>query len=115
MISKYRATKVTVDGIKFDSKKEAIRYQQLRLLERAGKIKDLVLQPRFELQASYKLKGKTIRKIEYIADFSYYDLTEGITIVEDVKSEFTRKDKVYNLKKKLLLYKYKDIEFREEI
>lgn len=115
MISKYRSTKVTVDGIKFDSKKEARRYLELKQLEKEGIIKDLVLQPRFLLQPSFKFLGKTIRKIEYIADFSYFDNEKGITIIEDVKSEFTRKDKVYNLKKKLLLYKYKDIEFREEI
>lgn len=83
--SKYRAKKTEVDGIKFDSQKEANRYLDLLVLEKAGLIQDLHRQVRFELQPSYKKNGKTIRAIYYIADFVYYDNTERKTIVEDTK------------------------------
>ena len=80
---KYKNKKVEIDGIKFDSKKEANRYCELKLLERAGKIFDLKLQPRFLLQENFKYKNKTYRKIEYVADFEYTE--NGQTVVEDVK------------------------------
>lgn len=81
--NKYSNIKTVVDGIKFDSRKEANYYCELKLLLRQGIIKDLVLQPRFELQPSFKLNGKTIRKIEYVADFQYME--QGKTIVVDTK------------------------------
>jgi hypothetical protein len=102
---------VRVDGIRFDSAKEARRYNELRLLERAGEIKNLELQPRFILQKSFKRDGKTHRKIEYVADFRYIE--EGKAIVEDVKSSITRKHPVYALKKKLLLKQNPNINFLE--
>ena len=55
----------------FDSIRESQRYKELKLLERAGEISNLKLQPKFLLQDSFKKNGKTYRKIEYIADFSY--------------------------------------------
>ena len=104
--SKYGAQKTTVDGIRFDSKKESERYSELRLLERSGAISDLKLQPKFELQEGFRLQGHAIRAITYVADFSY--IFRGQRIVEDVKG---MKTQVYNLKKKMFLYKYrKDIE-----
>lgn len=106
-MSKYNSKKVTLDGIKFDSKKEARRYKELKLLERAGEIKDLKLQPRYTLQESFKHEEATIRKIEYVADFQYEDARTGQTIVEDVKSEPT-KTQVYRIKKKLFLKRYGD-------
>lgn len=73
-MNKYRNRKTIVDGIKFDSKAEANRYIELRMLEKAGYIKQLRLQPRFVLQESYKNnKGETIRAITYKADFSYIE------------------------------------------
>lgn len=100
--NKYRATKTEVDGIVFDSKKEAARYQQLKLMERAGEIHGLVLQPTYVLNVN----GSKI--CSYKADF-FYKLVErdktGLTtgylrhIVEDVKG---MKTPVYNLKKKLM-------------
>ena len=110
--SKYHSKKVKLDGIEFDSKKEAKRYSELKLLERAGQIKDLELQKVFELQPSFKKNGKTYRKTTYKADFCYFDNEKGKYIVEDVKSPITR-TQVYMLKKKMLLYKYDDIEFKE--
>lgn len=101
--SKYNSIKTKVDGIKFDSKKEAERYQELKLLERAGIIKELELQPRFLLQDKFKLGGTTHRKIEYVADFKYWDKEKKVYIVEDVKGV---KTDVYKLKKKIFLKKY---------
>lgn len=107
---KYKAVKTTVDGIKFDSKKEARRYQELKLLEKAGVIKDLGLQPNFLLQDKFKKNGKTYRKIEYIADFIYWDCEKNCTVIEDVKG---LKTQVYSIKKKLFEFKYPDLEIRE--
>lgn len=104
-MSKYNSRKTIVDGIKFDSLKEANRYYDLKLLERVGEIKDLELQPRFLLQESFKLRGVTHRKIEYVADFKYFDVKEDIVVVEDSKGF---KTDVYRLKKKLFLKLYGD-------
>lgn len=106
-MSKYHAKKTEVDGIVFDSKRESERYLELKLMERAGAIRSLVLQPRFELQEGYtNAEGKKIRPITYIADFMYYDCDTGLTVVEDVKSLAT-KTQVYKVKKKLFEYKYR--------
>lgn len=107
-MNKYRNTKVVIDGIKFDSKKEAHRYIELKLLVKAGEIKALQLQPKFELQPLFKRDGKTIRAINYIGDFSYEHKNK--LVVEDTKG-FKTKD--YLLKKKMFMYKFPDIDFRE--
>ena len=70
-MSKYYNRKVQVDMYVFDSVAESRRYKELKLLERAGEITELKLQPRFLLQESFRKNGKTYRKIEYIADFMY--------------------------------------------
>lgn len=106
-MNKYRNKKVIVDGKKFDSKKEGDRYKELRLLERAGEISNLELQPRFLLQDSFKKNGKTYRKIEYVADFKY--IKNGKTIVEDVKGIQTD---VFKLKHKIFEKVYPDLELR---
>ena len=98
---KYNNTKIVLDGIKFDSKREAQRYQELKLLERAGKITDLVLQPKFELIQKYTINGRNVRKMEYIADFKYTE--NGKMVVEDAKGF---KTKEYLIKKKLFEFKY---------
>ena len=108
--NKYGNKKVVVDGYTFDSKKEARRYGELKLLLRAGKIKDLELQPKFELIPTIRTEDETLRKVSYIADFKYIDLESGKMIVEDVKGF---KTDVYLLKKRLFLQKYADINFRE--
>lgn len=73
-MNKYHNCKVMVDGIKFDSKAEARRYAELKLMEDTGHIKELKLQPKFELQPKYKnSKGQCIRAITYKADFSYIE------------------------------------------
>ena len=70
-MNKYRNKKTQVDMYVFVSIAESKRYKELALLQRAGEIQNLELQPRFLLQESFKKNGKTYRKIEYIADFSY--------------------------------------------
>ena len=109
--SKYNAKKANVGGIKFDSKREAERYCELKLLEKAKEIRNLELQPRFLLQDKFVDKqGNKHRKIEYVADFFYIDKDDK-KIVEDVKGVLTD---VYKLKKKLFLKIYDDqYEFRE--
>jgi hypothetical protein len=106
-VNKYRNKKVIVDGKEFDSKKEGNRYKELRLLERAGEISNLELQPRFLLQDKFKKNGKTYRKIEYVADFKYIE--NGKTIVEDVKGMQTD---VFKLKHKIFEKVYPDLELR---
>lgn len=109
-MSKYHSKKVILDNIKFDSKKEKNRYEELKILEQAGLIKELELQKVFELQPSFKKNGKTYRKITYKADFYYYDNHLNRYVVEDVKGF---KTEVYKIKKKLFEYVYKDMELIE--
>lgn len=97
--SKYHSKKTTVDGIEFDSAKEAKRYTKLRDMERAGKIQDLCLQVPFELVPSFECDGVKYRGMKYIADFVYY--RDGVRVVEDVKGAKTPE---YRLKKKLMAY-----------
>ncbi len=108
--NKYKNKKTIVDGIPFDSLKEARRYQELKLLVKGGVIKDLELQPVFEIIPKQKRNGKTIKRAKYIADFKYTDIQRGIEVVEDVKGF---KTDVYKLKKKMFLYKYPQYEFKE--
>lgn len=94
-VSKYRAVRTVVDGITFASKKEAARYKELKLLEKAGKIKDLVL------QFSYPLEINGTLICRYRADFIYLTpATFGHSrVVEDCKGF---KTPIYKLKKKLM-------------
>ena len=107
MESKYKNKKTQIYMYIFDSTKEAKRYRELKLLEMAGEISNLELQPRFLLQESFKKNGKTYRKIEYVADFKYIE--KGKTKVEDVKGLQTD---VFKIKHKLFEKKYPDLELR---
>lgn len=110
--NKYKSRKTSVNGVNFDSRKEADRYIELNLLSRSGAIKGLKRQVRFELiPAQYEpdiisprgkvKKGKLIeRAVSYIADFVYND-RDGNLVVEDVKGIRT---KDYIIKRKLMLY-----------
>mgnify|MGYP001593743848 FL=1 len=89
--SKFGSIRTLVEGITFASRKEASRYQLLRLLEKAGRISKLELQPRYEL----KVNGFLVTT--YVADFRYVEA--GNAVVEDVKGMRTP---VYNIKKKLI-------------
>lgn len=100
---------MTIDGITFDSKKEAKRYTELVLLERAGKISSLERQVKFELIPSQRIDGKVVeRACNYVADFVYYepiyfgDVEVGSRyVVEDTKGFKTSE---YIIKRKLMLY-----------
>ena len=94
-MNKYRNIKTVVDNITFDSKKEAARYSDLKLLETAHHIMHLETQPRFPLM----INGK--RVATHIGDFKYWSPSENEWIIEDVKSEAT-KTPLYRLKKKIL-------------
>lgn len=94
---KFNATRTEIDGIWFDSKKEAAEYGKLKLLERIGKVQQLELQPAFELHAP---SGEVLGK--YKADFRFID-QEGRSRVVDVKGV---KTPVYRLKKKMVEAEY---------
>lgn len=106
-MNKYKNKKVQIDCYVFDSIAEAKRYKELKLLERAGEISNLELQPRFLLQESFKKNGKTYKKIEYVADFKYIE--KGKIVVEDVKGIQTD---VFKLKHKLFEKKYLELELK---
>ena len=112
--AKYHSKKVVVDGIVFHSKKEARRYRELLLLEKAGVISQLELQKSFELipaqHETFERYGKTGKRlkdgnrciekaVKYVADFTY--IQDGKIVVEDTKG-FKTKD--YIIKRKLMLY-----------
>ena len=108
--TKYNNKKITVNGQVFDSKKEANRYKELRLLEKAGAIKDLRMQVKFTLIPSQRdeATGKVVeRECSYKADFVYEE--DGKTVVEDVKGFRTKE---YVIKRKLMLWRY-GIKIRE--
>ncbi len=97
---KYKNSKTEVDGILFDSKKEAQRYQDLKMLEMAGAIKNLHLQPKIKIEiGGIKLMFDSGRQVTYIGDFQYYDNDLGKFIVEDTKGYRTRD---YKLKKAMV-------------
>lgn len=99
-MAKYGNRKAVVNGITFDSIKEARRYQELLLLEKAGAITDLQLQVKFVLIPAQRIKGKVVeRQCTYKADFVYKE--NGETIVEDTKGF---KTKEYIIKRKLMLH-----------
>lgn len=118
--AKYGNKKAVIDGITFDSKKEAQRYTELKLLEKAGKITGLQLQREFELIPEQREKtdqiytkgpnkgrfkpGKLLeRKCSYVADFVYWDLENNCMVVEDAKGMRTKE---YIIKRKLMLHIY---------
>lgn len=102
-MAKYRNHKVTVNGITYDSKKEYRRHRELMLLEQAGQITDLEHQVKYILIPTQRIDGKVVeREVSYTADFRYKQ--NGKVVVEDVKSEITRKEPKYVIKRKLMLH-----------
>lgn len=98
--NKFNAVKKVVDDIEFDSTKEGNRYKQLKLLVRAGKIRDLKLQVRYDLIPKQKFSdGSSMVGTYYLADFVYFDCDKGREVVEDVKG---KKTDVYQIKRKLM-------------
>jgi hypothetical protein len=106
-MNKYNARKTVIDGIEFDSKREAERYQELLLLERSGQIKELQTHPLFTLINGFEYRGKQERPIKYEGDFQYYE--NGELVVEDVKGVRTKE---FMLKQKLFKLRYPTIDFR---
>lgn len=116
--NKYNNTKVTLDGETFDSKKEARRYCELKLLERAGEIRNLerqvkyiLIPAQYEYYERYGKKGQPLKQgqrllekeCSYVADFKYQDARTGELIVEDTKGVRT---KDYIIKRKLMLKEF---------
>lgn len=116
MKNKYYAKSCIINGMSFDSKKEAKRYQELMLLEKSGfisnlqrQVKYVLIPPQYKTFKRYGNKGKLLkdgkqlleRECSYVADFVYE--LDGKTIVEDAKSKAT-KTKEYIIKRKLMLY-----------
>lgn len=111
--SKYGAEKTVIDGITFDSRKEARRFAELKLLEKAGEIVELRRQVKFVLIPAQRepdtvgkrggiIKGKLIeREVAYIADFVYFDNDLQKVVVEDTKGIRTPE---YIVKRKMMLY-----------
>lgn len=100
--SKYKNIPCEAGGIRFDSKKERRRFLELKGMYEAGLITDLKLQHHFTLSEAFKdVSGNVVRRVEYIADFTYFD-SEGKFVIEDVKSNATRQNAVYSLKKRLM-------------
>lgn len=97
--SKHLNRKTVVDGITFDSAKEARRYGELRQLSKAGKVNGLCWQVAFPLEVN------GVRVAKYVSDFVYWD-EHGAKVVEDVKSPHTRKLPVYRLKAKMFAAQY---------
>jgi len=105
-MNKYRNRKTVLDGIEFDSAKEARRYAELLLLQKAGEIYDLQRQVSFVLIPAQKDEktGRLLeREAKYIADFTYRSCKTGRIIVEDTKGLKTRE---YILKRKMMLYRH---------
>lgn len=101
--SKYGNKKTEVEGIVFDSQREANRYKQLKLMQKAGLIGLL------ELQIPFELNSGGTHSLRYIADFVYVDSRTGEKTVEDCKG---MKTAVY-LKKKRLMWKVYKIKIKE--
>jgi hypothetical protein len=101
--NKFKAMKVELDGMTFDSKKEFERYIELKAMQQCGEIRDLKHHTKFELAPKTKIEGEKRAKpaLRYFADFTYYRIT-GEFVVEDVKSVATRKLASYRNKKHLM-------------
>ena len=104
--NKFGAVPTTVDAIWFASKKESRRYLDLKLMEKAGLIRDLTCQPKFSIHVVPQTAWGDhavvpVRVATYIADFSYFNVETHSVVVEDVKSQATR-TALYRLKKKLI-------------
>lgn len=99
--NKYKARKTVIDGITFDSRREADRYIVLKSMEEDGAIENLRRQIRYELVPAFDVDGKHYRPVYYVADFTYRE--DGKEVVEDVKGMRTD---VYRLKSKLFAKRY---------
>ena len=99
-MTKYHNKKVVIDGIKFDSAKEGRRYQELKLMERAGEITDLQRQVKFVLAPSVVIAGRKKPDLMYTADYTYFQ--GGVLVVEDSKSKATLEDRAFGIRRHLM-------------
>ncbi len=110
-IPKYRNQIVEVDGIRFASRLEARRYQQLKLLELAGEIRGLIPQPKYVLQdrTTDPNTGESIPRQMYYGDFQYWDVRLGRLVCEDTKGIETQ---TFRLKWNLVRPRYPHVLFK---
>ena len=106
--NKYKNKKTMIDGFKFDSEMGSHYYLYLKQLKEIGEVVDFVLQPTYLLQEGFNLNGKRIRAITYKADFKVI-YKDGHEEVIDVKGKLTEE---FKIKRKMLLYRYRDINFK---
>jgi hypothetical protein len=107
--SKYHNRKTAVDGIEFDSGREAKRYAELKIRQCLGEITELKLQPEFVLQEGFRKNGTWYREIVYRADFKYKEVATGEVVVEDSKGMQTD---VFKIKHKLFEKRYPELSLR---
>lgn len=110
--SKYLNKKIEINGYVFDSQKEADYYCQLKLLQKAGEVKKIELQPEFELLPKFTKNNITYQPIIYKADFKVTYL-DGHTEIIDVKGSEAFRTQVYRIKKKMFEYQYPDLTIKE--
>ena len=109
--AKYGNKKVVVDGVKYDSKKEAMRSQELMILQKKGIIQYLEMQKPFVICP--KIEGvKGSRDKKYVCDFFYYDTQIEKFVVEDVKGNYTANLSLFKLKWQLMQHLYPLYEYR---
>ena len=106
--NKYGAKKTVLDGITFDSKMESRYYALLKILQRAGEVADIELQPKFELLPRFKKYGRTFSAITYKPDF-LVRYTDGREELIDVKGKQSRD---FSLRRKLFDSRYSDMTLR---
>lgn len=111
MKNKYKNSKVSLNGVNFDSKKEAKRYQDLLLLQEKGLIANLERQKRFEICPKIP-NIKNSRAKHYICDFFYLNKETDKYVVEDVKGKYTASLPLFKLKWQLMMYLYPEYEYR---
>lgn len=110
---KFRNKPTEVEGLRFDSKREAARYAELQLLEKAGDIRHILFHPTFVLQDAFDsvIAGTRVRAVRYEADFQYQErsMDGWIDVVEDVKGFETEG---FKIKKKLFWKRYPNLTLR---
>jgi hypothetical protein len=107
--AKYRARPTVVNGIRFHSAREAARYLDLKLREKAGEIKELELQPKFPIYVCRRQNGELHKVCDLILDFRYREGPCGLLVVEDCKG---MRLPIYKLKKRMFEAQY-GLEIRE--
>lgn len=110
--NKYHNIKTVVDGITFDSKKEARRYQEIKLMERAGIISGFIRQPKFVLQDKFTTReGVKEQAITYKADFAIKFKDKSIWTIWEVKGGNATRTDDYELRRKMFLKRYPCVDY----